>query len=526
MVPDLPIFNHTIYHSGFTESFYDPRTLLTKILAPNLEGQEKKEFVLRGFEYNATVIHERVHWFQHHGTSFGCFLEALRLSQQNTTLRWLREMPSSRVRDFLRQRVEFTTPILEIDPQTRHPIFAQGDEHDQMNLFRQIWFDHQWVHAVFEDSRISKQLGKPPGTVIGEVVGDVMLALCAEHDFLPQTKNAILTTPLTARQWFSVDDTEMMFVSISGMYLTSKILMECAATISELQLLPESLWMPVLGKAGVETVLTNRIKTILDGDYGIPIRSLLVVLNAGLDRLLDVLPTVNVLCFIALNPPLPPYVMHPPDDAPSWRWQDIYPPIRFARLALCVKKVGLLSDCRDHRTIATYIDKLCDVCQLPHTINTNYPDRISYEETPCFADENTVYSDSLKFSHHDYIFWVQSCLMRYRLNALPLMVSFGDCLSGDLLKQYVNDVLNFDAVPFSRCPLGWTKNDKLGFSCSVDFGNWLFRSILMDYVLFDVVAGTGKYDLSSFPGEINQNEIIYEFLEKNIILNLTEVRNT
>jgi hypothetical protein len=528
MIPNLPVLNRGVYRSGLTKSFYDPRALLTKVFAPDFSKLEEAEFLLHSFEYNATVVHEQVHWLQHHGTSFGCFLSALRLSQNCTTQRWLREESSVRVEDLLDQRARLSTPILRIDSQTQFPIFEQDQE---MDTFRRIWFEHQWVYTVFEDSRIAEQLVRPPGSMFGDVIGDTILALW-DHDVSSSSSNTSLESALEAQQWFSMNQSDIFFMSMFGMRLTSKILMEAPAIISEFHLLSDSSWLSLLGEAGQTTVLTNRIRKVINSDYGIPIRCILKVLNLGLENLRAILPTVNLLCFIALNPPLPPYVMAPPIGSPSWTWRDIYPPSRFSRLAHCVSKIGLLKASSDHNTIAKYIDDICDVCELPHTVRTNYPERLNSKDDShilwgeeALSSEFFKLSDHSKLNHRDYIFGVQARLMNYRLSGLPLLVDFGGCLSGDLATQYFDDIVDFRDVPFVKCPLVWTEDNRLSFSSSKEFGNWLVISVLVDYVLFDVVVGTGKYDLNAFPEEVRDHQKTYGLLERSILQGLAKTKN-
>ena len=335
MVPNFPILNRGVYRSGYTGSFYDPRTLITKIVAPKFNYLDEDDLFLKTYEYSATLIHERVHWLQHHGTSFGCFLGALRLSQQSTTLRVLREENFDQIEILLERRNKDGRSILNLNPETQYPTFTSNSE--VINLFGQIWFDHQWVHNIFDNSQcVERKPGVVPGKVIGEVISDVVIAF-REYNSLLHSNDINIENSLEVRQWFSIEDSEMVFVSMFGMRLTSKLIMESPALISELQIL--SAQINYIGKSGKRKALESRIKTIVNGDYGIPIRCLLKVLNMDLNSLQRVLPTVNVICFIALNPPLPPYVINPPENCLSWSWQDIYPPIRFARLSHCVWKI-------------------------------------------------------------------------------------------------------------------------------------------------------------------------------------------
>jgi hypothetical protein len=378
MLPKLPILARASYKSGFLGAQYDPRTLITRVTEPNIIELERSSDFAQMFEYNATRVHEMVHWFQHHGTSFGCFLESLRLSQFLTTLRYLRSMPSDKAKDLIHKRNKFSRPILEIDPQTQYPIFHEGENNNEMNLFKQIWFDHQWVHTVLEDSRILQSgLRQIPGVSFGEVISDVMLALREDSDFLFDAKN--VSAILESREWFSIPDHEMQFTDWRGKALTSKALMESAATISEIQLFRYSahFWSVFIEEEDRIKIIKSRVDRILEGDYGLPIRIILEIMqidfSSDINLLFDMLPTVNILCFIALNPPLPPYVMSPPCDRQSWQWNDLYPPVRFIRLARCIKKIGLLNDWRNHESISSYIYEVSTLCQLPHTIDFSIP---------------------------------------------------------------------------------------------------------------------------------------------------------
>jgi hypothetical protein len=54
--------------------------------------------------------------------------------------------------------------------------------------------------------------------------------------------------------------------------------------------------------------------------------------------------------------------------------------------------------------------------------------------------------------------------------------------------------------------LYWTENDKLGYTKRTkSFGNWLLKSVAAHYVLFDVMAGVGVYDLAGFPPDVRSS---------------------
>src|SRR5437868_1522380 len=104
MLPAIPLLQRASLRSGMSDALYDPHTLIMRVFAKDPNGLNDADHLREAFEYNASVVHERVHWLQHHGTSMGCFLSALRYSQQRTAARWLRDLPSEDVREMLRQR--------------------------------------------------------------------------------------------------------------------------------------------------------------------------------------------------------------------------------------------------------------------------------------------------------------------------------------------------------------------------------------------------------------------------------------
>jgi hypothetical protein len=411
MIQNFSILDREVYRSG--ESFYNPETLITRLSIPNFDGFKDDKLFINTFEYNATFVHERFHWLQYHGTSFGCFLGALSLSQRSTTLRMLRGESPVKIRALLNQRNKNERSILNLNHETQYPDFVADSE--LISMFQQIWFDHQWVHKVFEDSRSAERLGRQlPGSVVGEIIGDSMLALW-EYGF-PSYIECNLKSSMEARKWFSPSDSNIYFVSMFGMRLTSKNIMEAAAVISELQLLSHRI--SILGKSDSREALENRFQTIIDSDYGIPIRCFMRTLNIDLNSLRENLQAISVICFIALNPPLPPYVMRPPENSSSWNWQDIYPPIRFARLVNCIHQFGLLKDSSSHEKIIDYINEICIFCSLPHTLNIPYPKRAIDEEGEInFSNPEDINPDLFdsadyrKHSHNDYIFGSNPALL-------------------------------------------------------------------------------------------------------------------
>lgn len=532
MLPDLPIFQRISYKSGLTGASYNPRTLITRLAEPDFISSEFSDDVSRMYEYTATHIHEQVHWLQHHNTSFGCFLELLRFSQIQTTIRFLRNIPPNKVQALLSERKNSLKKILTIDQKTQFPILEKGSDNHELNIFRQIWFSHQWLHLVLEDSGIlENNLALIPGSEIEDTIADVMFLTEYELSSSPHGRNE--EHFLKAREWFSIHDDEIGVVLVEKQHLTSRILMEFSATVSEIQLFRGSfdLWSISIGELDLGKILEDRLDRVLEGDYGLPIRILLKELSIKKNHFFDFLQTANLICFIALNPPLPPYNISPPKHIPSWRWHDIYPPIRFMRLAKNIKKIGILKNWQDHNSIWDYINRACDTCKISHAINTNYPESLRQNKYLNYSEhgsESATSSNSQKGYYADYVLWVQSQMAQYRFSSLPLAFSLGDCFSGDLVAEHFQELMYHDADKISclHSPFIWSKNGKIGFRAPREFGNKLLQEVVFNYAAFDLVVGDGEYDLKAFPDEINQSQDFRDFLDGCFNHVLTQSANT
>lgn len=523
MIPEFPVLRRESFRSGLTEATYDPRLLIMKV---GVIPSASKDVVTDALEFTASTVHEWSHWFQHQVTSSGMFLDAVRFSQEMTTMRWLRDLPKSRVRDLLDAR-DRGRPILHLEPSSHQPLFDFADN-EALNLFRQIWFDHQWVHAAFEDDVAFAAPGPPPSQVFGEIFADVMLSLCGEAHFACPNAAQIRSQIAEVRTWYAFPG-ETPYIAYAGLSITTRMIMETAATIAELELLPESIWLDLLDNYQ-QNYWKHRITRLLDGRYGAPFRVFLEVLQTPLDCLAAILPSLSIVCFAALNPPLPPLIMAPPHTNRSYQWEEIYPPIRFMRLCAAVTRVGLARRWMPIEQLSQYVVDLCDAAGLASILEFVYPSRLNGWGVLDFEKSDVAYTEETKASRHDYVFWVQAKLHSEMSTWLPLFTSLGQCLSGDYARQYAEVVISgpgeLEQIPYLKCPLHWTDMDKLGFACRSDFGNWLVRSGLMSEAIFDTVVGTGNYDFSRVPQQVGESKVLREVLRTSIEHNIFKVGNS
>jgi hypothetical protein len=511
MIPNIPILELPKRRAGISSAFYDPNSLILKI---------DKESDLENFiEYNSILIHEWTHWIQHNGTSFGAFLHAMKFAQYRTTLTWLRELPDRTIIELLNKRKAGKSPIVSINKITNQLEHQTYPSHtNNLQLFSQVWFDLQWVYSIFNDSRIAFKTHVPDGQVFGDTIGDVFL------HFYYSANNHSQSEILESRKWYQFKNNEIGFLKIGEDHLTSTVLLECGATISELQFLLNNSENPI-SKFIHSEHLNRRIESLLNTNYGIPIRLFFNEYAMDYENLPSICDTINVLIFIALNPPVPPFQIGPPDNGISWSWQDIYPPIRYFRAMKSIEKIGLLSPNSNHKETKEYIKKILQETNLPIVLDTILLTATSFKNIDFDSKNNKYDPNNIQFDGFDYTYWVQKKFATLKIDSLPFIVNFSNCLHGDLSKKYLDLLLFTDEISFSHIPFVWTKNDKIGFRGNVDFNNSLLRSVAMDYSFFDVAAGIGNYDLSAFSPQVGSSQRFVEFIDNQVYTQLVKIKN-
>ncbi len=511
MLPNIPLLNNNIRHSGIIRSAsYNTRNYITKI--PSVPLNLEKEFdqlLKHTVLYNSTRIHELCHWTQNQCSTFGTFIHALKFSQEMTLLTHLRDLPDE-MKDEIIQKRKNNRPIFVQDQNTKQPKHQKYTKYNyEINILCQFWFDFQWIITTLEDSRIVSSIGMPTGEIFGFVIGDIYIYY---NEILG---NNNLPTFSEARSWYNFKEGNTKRLVSGNDELTSNSIMECAATISELQFLMCSS-ATVLNNSGISPMLNQRFSTLLNSTYGIPFRIFLDIYGSYPTQITELLSTVNILCFIALNPPLPPYYIKPPTNNVCWDWHEIYPPSRFINASNSVKKIGLLKANPNQNEIKEYILKISNVSNLI-TIVDSQNLCLKQAIDINFEDKTTIYNDN-NFLHHDYLFWVQNKFSKSRDKFLPFLANTGTCFTGDLSIDSAEIVLSkFDEFDFAISPLVWTDNNKIGFHSNSNFGNAFLNQVAVSYTFFDFVSGTGAYDLTEFPPEISNNDKFRELVNNNII---------
>jgi hypothetical protein len=263
-------------------------------------------------------------------------------------------------------------------------------------------------------------------------------------------------------------------------------------------------------REGIERIayLFPIIHKLLNTSYGIAAKFFRSFVGISETQLMNSLSTLSVLCDLSLNPPVPPVYF---SYEHRWQWADIYPPLRFARLASEIQRVGILQPFSDHEAILDFTRKLCDATRLPHPID--YPTAFGGWKRQ--IDFRKPHQENWSFNggplnHYDFILFCNCQIWRDRCRAWSLFSNYGESTCGNQSERFAPLVLALEREEYWYLkPLLYAINNT--FQCSVDLehnGNSILLSGAMEYFLYDLMLGHGGFDFSAYPQDFRQRLLV------------------
>lgn len=485
MIGPVSLLRRKALGTALFDFAYDPYTLLVKFPKDTGGSATVREL----FKHSAAIVHESSHWIQHHGTTIGALLSLIRFSQSITGSDLLFALRTDELDTLLTHRFNDHATIISVDSNGQFVLPRHPDRRTYVP--RQIWYDHQLVYKGLMASAELEEAGCPPGEVFGQVLADGLLFLSDRFQLGPYPGNEI------ARALYHFPKSEIVYVAFKGERLTTRGIMEGSASSNELRALAA---YPDLGKHDQKVRdVSTALNQLLASEYGISLRALLQITESSEEDVFDLLPTVNLVSDLALNPPVPPIVV---PEAERYLWAEVYPPLRFFLLARHIKKVGRLKHFSDHHELEEFGAKLLDatgfrqissyICRLDH-----FKPKTDYDRA---AREGQWVATSQSIHYYDYLLWVHSKLWKARQHDLPLFVNLCECTIGDSSAKYLDHLIGEKGRLWVQPPLYWTSDDDIGHGQPAsELGSALLLSAALDYVLFDILAGTGNVDMAAYP---------------------------
>ncbi len=488
------LFDRFPYKSFIAGAQYDPFSLLLHIddSDPN---------------YSLNNTHETIHWYQHHGTTIGAFLSAIRYSQNRTTLNLFRNLPKDRRQKLCKMR-ETGRAIIETDEngQLIHHEFQNTD----IGVFRQIWYDHQLIAALFDDPRSQESIGYPVEQIFGEICGDIIL-FTTDHIKLSYPGNDV------ARAWFRPSNSTPFQITVDGNSFGTRDIIESMAIANNYLSFDHDITARVNSKFGGATL--EKVEELLTSkSSGIAMNLFLSIVRNRPENFSQLIPTFNTACDLALNPPIPPIVMRPPNHKDTWEWKDLYPPLRFVQICHAINELHCLGNEPDHDEIEMLIRDICShliwECPLDylHPYNQRLQDNRFTKEYQVEELEDKEYGYL-----YDYVLWVQHKMWHARKNALPVFINRGMLSSGYLSRKYIDYVLSINEDERWRRPPIMMRGSQLGHNeKDSSFGTVLLLHSMVENALFDFMINTGDFDLLLYPSSVTIKPEFTQFIYKSV----------
>ncbi len=361
----------TLLRTGVNESFYDLNTMLVSYHDRKAlyEDRTPEEFI----SLWQTFVHERCHYLQHIGTTTGAFLSLLRFNRLYAASEQLGNLPSSvRSQMVADRKRNGGRAILAVDWMNDEKSWfrlspSPPGEPEDADIFRQIIFENWWAWQAMYDWPKVRRIGyyKKPEQMFALILRD---AINRSHELFDTPKENLsendmqVSEPLIPKIWH-------------GNLFGTTSLMEGAAIANELLYL-------IRIRAPIDQI-NARLNYILNtsSSYGIALRMYLRESRLDNKRLtstamVPILIFFSILCDVALNPPLPPVVTAP---LPAYRWEELFPPLRFS-LALNAQHVfDMLRPTDDleylvsHEFVTKAVSEVCQACKFLDITKFTFP---------------------------------------------------------------------------------------------------------------------------------------------------------
>ena len=462
--------------------------------------------------------HEAFHWIQHHGTTIGALLSLIKFSQEQTILRWFPRLPLDIQKEFFEKRNNGNR-IIPIDENTFDlPPFE--DESDYTSVFFRMLHDHLLVHTMLFDSDLQDDIKWPRNQSFAEVIADTIIS-CETLGLVKYPGNSI------ARKAYYPIGTPIFLKCDDGIRFTTRSIMELAAIVNELLI-----EFQIAAIDSIADVNLDKInKRIFEGTIGSAVRLFQQITSINSEELYQWLLSIEIICDISLNPPLPPIVI---DFDTQLSWSDIYPPTRFNNLALELNNIGPLHLNANDDAIKKYYDDVCKRANLKNPNEYIHPynsktDKINYARIS--EEELSTLIINGKFIYIDYILWIQSKFFNLRNSSPTLFVNYSRLLlsnfevQDDYRIRAWSDTIK-TGTKWLTPQLFWIEDNLATEENQLDNSNLLLSTFIMErakyMAAYDFIFELKNNELNKFPPNLRTLLFpeIYNWLNDNMLIHI------
>jgi hypothetical protein len=494
LLPDVPILRRAPLQTGSGYTF-DPFAIITR--GPRDLTVERELDIEANFAAQQASLHEDHHWIQWIGTSMGLFLTAVRFSQEQTA-GLMSELPPGLRRKLKDERMGSpSSPIVYLD--SASALDGKSERGNRrLGSLAQGWYDHLLTYRLFADSDVVDGIPWDLATGLAETLCDVastldLMGVTDRYDYAESLRHLDFTD-LPGR------------VGVEGERLTTTLILEGAASVDELLgAIAVANKFPQWGDA-LAVALVERLRS---GSYGLALRLFGRLVHGDVDAVFADLFTFGLVCDIALNPPLPPVT--PILDTPT-SWNELYPPIRFARACAAVKLLSArLTAESNHTDFVSVRDAVCEVAAMTVANETAVLDgyqQVDWLDLASAEKEAATQACALPgdYGYFDFLLWCGTQARQLRLRDIRLLINPAFRITiGD--RGAIDLRIEGRGAGWYHSP-AWALGDGFGFSEPIRswFGTWLVTKSVAGACVHDWMAGTSALDLSWLPQQLRAHQ--------------------
>jgi hypothetical protein len=433
------------------------------------------------FSYQMIAAHESGHWARFHGSTIGVALALMKYASERIVYDFMSDLDLAEKRALVNAR-RAGEPILSL----LEPHSARSDD---FLLSRQLWVDLSFGSRVLLDSVRTEQAKWNACRAVGSAFTD---ALWWGHPLFSSDAES-LESPVLVEL---ADRDHIGVVTVGGERITTRLLFECAGAID--QLLAWGIDLVKENGAPVSPLLEPFAMTALASSYGAPLRAYNRITQASTNQIRESLPTVILLCDLALNPPVPPFLHL--DESAILKWEDIYPPIRFVRGCRAAAEMGPLSQLPDDDALLSYSKEVC----LAAGIKNPYELDGVFFGKPLADIEKKNFTfpgkrvGELSGDYITFLSWAQRKLWGLRQKA-PTLITFYGAKHVTQSRRAVRYAVGGEGAGWFEPPFHWTDKQTFGSTIGSKVATQYAASVALYLALHDAISGTKDFRTDYFP---------------------------
>lgn len=387
---------------------FNPATLMQR-----RPSAEREHPILDG---QPSLFHERAHWFQFSGSTFGAVILTLHRAEELAILAGFKHaLRDSGSESYIRECLTTDRPLLRFGDESAQVVPSKVAE------FTRLAMDARAARLIFTESQ-SRTLpsNRPPGEIITQAL------VTLDETYRVHTGSHRPWPRGLASDIYQAGKLTTHAVEVLSSELTTRHILEGSAFLNQWTAMAMPAWgrLPWLGQpfTSLPVEYAHILNDAIDGlptEYGLCFEFAFQRWSSLFSFASDdssarafacSLPTLACCFDIALNPSVVPLCRPAPNS-----WSDIYPPARFVAAVEAVRHLGLFERFPNNASYSGFREQVCRTAR----ISIGSTEGRSFQHPGFHAEffRNAASDDELteKMSYFDFLIWAMESMHNLRM---------------------------------------------------------------------------------------------------------------